>query len=116
MNNISEITSVNARNPRLNSASSIGCLEMSEENVVYIGRKPVMNYCLAVITSLRNHNQVTLKARGRAVSTAVDVAEVTRTRFMKDLSVEKIEIGTEELESFEGKMRNVSTMTIILKK
>ena len=115
MNNISEITSVNARNPRLNSASSIGCLEMSEENVVYIGRKPVMNYCLAVITSLRNHNQVTLKARGRAVSTAVDVAEVTRNRFMKDLSVEKIEIGTEELES-EGRMRNVSTMMIILKK
>ena len=115
MNNISEITSVNARNPRLNSASSIGCLEMSEENVVYIGRKPVMNYCLAVITSLRNHNQVTLKARGRAVSTAVDVAEVTRNRFMKNLSVEKIEIGTEELES-EGRMRNVSTMMIILKK
>jgi len=115
LNNISEITSVNARNPRLNSASSIGCLEMSEENVVYIGRKPVMNYCLAVITSLRNHNQVTLKARGRAVSTAVDVAEVTRNRFMKNLSVEKIEIGTEELES-EGRMRNVSTMMIILKK
>ena len=116
MNNIREITSVDVRNPRLNSASSIGCLEMSEENVVYIGRKPVMNYCLAVITSLRNHNQVTLKARGRAVSTAVDVAEVTRNRFMKDLSVEKIEIGTEELESVEGQTRNVSTMMIILKK
>ena len=56
-----------------------------------------------------------MKARGRAISTAVDVAEVTRTRFMENLTVENIEIGTEELEFLEGRMRNVSTMTIVLK-
>ena len=89
---------------------------MSEENVVYIGRKPVMNYCLAVLTSLQGQGRVALKARGRAISTAVDVAEVTRNQFMKDLTIEKIEIGTEEIESIEGQMRNVSTMTIVLKK
>jgi len=89
---------------------------MSVENVVYIGSKPVMNYCLAVLTSLQDKESVTLKARGRAISTAVDVAEVTRTRFMENLTVENIEIGTEELESLEGRMRNVSTMTIVLKK
>jgi len=90
---------------------------MSEENVVYIGSKPVMNYCLAVLTSLQSKgSSVALKARGRAISTAVDVAEVTRTRFMKDLSVEKIEIGTEEMKSMEGQTRNVSTITIVLKK
>ena len=89
---------------------------MSEENVVYIGRKPVMNYCLAVLTSLRNNSRVALKARGRAISTAVDVAEVSRNRFMKDLTIEKIEIRTEEIESVEGGKRNVSTMTIVLKK
>lgn len=90
---------------------------MSEENVVYIGRKPVMNYCLAVISSLQGEgSRVALKARGRAISTAVDVVEVTRNRFMEDLTVEKIEIGTEELESIEGQKRNVSTMTIVLKK
>jgi len=89
---------------------------MSEENVVYIGRKPVMNYCLAVLTSLQGKgSRVALKARGRAISTAVDVAEVTKNRFMRDLSVEKIEIGTEELESAEGGTRNVSTITIVLK-
>ena len=76
-----------------------------------------MNYCLAVITSLQGDNsRVALKARGRAISTAVDVAEVARNQFMKDLTVEKIEIGTEELESVEGQTRNVSTMTIVLKK
>ena len=89
---------------------------MSVENVVYIGSKPVMNYCLAVLTSLQDKESVMLKARGRAISTAVDVAEVTRTRFMENLTVENIEIGTEELESLEGRMRNVSTMTIVLKK
>jgi DNA-binding protein len=90
---------------------------MSKENVVYIGRKPVMNYCLAVMNSLeRGGNIVALKARGRAISTAVDVAEVMRNQFIKDLTVEKIEIGTEALESLEGGTRNVSTMTIFLKK
>ncbi|MCW3991814.1 MAG: DNA-binding protein Alba [Candidatus Bathyarchaeota archaeon] len=89
---------------------------MSDENVVYIGRKPVMNYCLAVLTSLQDNSRVALKARGRAISTAVDVAEVTRQRFMQGLTVDSIEIGTEQLESMEGQMRNVSTITIHLKK
>jgi len=75
-----------------------------------------MNYCLAVSTALQyKGGTVELKTRGRAISTAVDMAEVTRNRFMEDLTVEKILIGSEELES-EGRTRNVSTMTIFLKK
>ncbi|MCJ7573017.1 DNA-binding protein Alba [Candidatus Bathyarchaeota archaeon] len=90
---------------------------MSVENVVYIGSKPIMNYCIAVITSLHEKGgSVAVKARGRAISTAVDVVEVTRSRFLKDLTVEDIEIGTEELEATDGRMRNVSTITIVLKK
>ena len=90
---------------------------MSVENGVYIGSKPVMNYCLAVLTSLKDEgSSVALKARGRAISTAVDVAEVTKNRFMQNLTIENVEIGTEELESNEGRMRNVSTITIVLKK
>ena len=90
---------------------------MSVENVVYIGSKPIMNYCMAVITSLHEKGgSVAVKARGRAISTAVDVVEVTRSRFLKDLTVEDIEIGTEELASTDGRMRNVSTITIVLKK
>ncbi len=88
-----------------------------KNNVVYIGSKPVMNYCLAVLSCLQNNNNtVELKARGRAISSAVDVAEVTRNRFMENLNVENIEIGTEELEGHEGQKRNVSTITIVLKK
>jgi len=50
---------------------------MSEENVVYIGNKPVMNYVLAVVTQMNSGvPEVMLKARGRAISRAVDVAEI----------------------------------------
>ena len=90
---------------------------MSEEqNVVYIGRKPVMSYVLAIITyfNMPNAKEVVLKARGRAITTAVDVAEITRRRFMEKLKVGKIEIGTEELAEEGGRTRAVSTMEITL--
>jgi len=84
---------------------------------VYIGRKPAMNYVLAVITSFNSSdtNEVTLKARGQAISTAVDVAEIVNNRFMKELTVGEITIGTEEIQGEYG-TRNVSTMEIPLKR
>jgi DNA-binding protein len=99
-------------------------LEMSklskEPNVIYVGRKPPMNYVLGIITSFTGSNatEVTLKARGRAINTAVDAAEIARNRFMKDLSVEKITIGTEEMPPREGENRKrmISTMEITLKR
>jgi DNA-binding protein len=87
-----------------------------DPNIVYIGRKPVMSYVLAVITSFNSSDtkEVTVKARGRSMTTAVDVAEVVKRRFMKDLKANKITIGTEELQQEEGGTRNVSTMEIML--
>ncbi|MDH5462434.1 MAG: DNA-binding protein Alba [Candidatus Bathyarchaeota archaeon] len=87
-----------------------------ESNVVYIGRKPPMSYVMAIITSFTGSNteELTLKARGQAITTAVDAAEITRRRFMKDLNIGKITIGTEELQQEEGGTRNVSTMEITL--
>ena len=88
--------------------------------IVFIGRKPAMSYVLAVITSLSasNAKDITLKARGQAITTAVDVAEITRNRFIKDLNVSKISIGTEEMPPREGenRARMVSTMEITLTK
>jgi len=91
---------------------------MSEENVVYIGKKPVMAYVLAVIThfNMPDAKDVVLKARGMSITTAVDVAEITRRRFMTTLSVDKIEIGTEELTGEEGRPRAVSFIEITLKR
>ncbi|TEU04696.1 DNA-binding protein Alba [Candidatus Bathyarchaeota archaeon] len=88
------------------------------ENVVYIGRKPPMSYVLALMTSFSNSNikEVTLKARGRSITTAVDVAEIAKRRFVKDSKVSKITIGTEELTQEEGGTRNVSTIEIVIVK
>lgn len=88
--------------------------------IVFIGRKPAMSYVMAIITSLSasNAKKITLKARGQAITTAVDVAEITRSRFIKDLKVSKIAIGTEEMPPREGENRTrmVSTMEITLTK
>jgi len=90
------------------------------ENIMFIGRKPAMSYVLATITSLSapKAKEITLKARGRAISTAVDTAEITRRRFIKDLKISKIAIGTEEMPAREGENRTrmVSTMEITLKR
>ncbi len=89
-------------------------------NVVFIGSKPPMNYVLAVITAFSSGTakEITLKARGQAITTAVDVAEITRSRFLKDLTVNKISIGTEEMPPREGENRSrmVSIMEITLGK
>lgn len=86
-------------------------------NVVFVGRNPPMSYVLAVMTGFSGSKtgDVILKARGRAITTAVDVAEITRRRFMKGLSVETIIIGTEELPRDGGGTRAVSTIEITLK-
>jgi len=87
-------------------------------DVIYIGRKPVMSYVLAVITSFSGSDakEITLKARGQAITTAVDVAEITKRRFLKELKIGKISIGTEEMppREAEGRPRMVSTMEITL--
>ena len=88
-----------------------------ETNVVYIGRKPLMNYVLAVMTSFNasNADKVVLKARGRSISAAVDVAEISRRRFLDDVTVDKIDIGTEEITiQEENRTKNVSTVEITL--
>jgi len=96
-------------------------MEMSEKSgIVFIGSKTPMEYVLAVITRLSagDAKEVVLKARGQAITTAVDVAEITRSRFLKDLKVSKIAIGTEEMPAREGENRTrmVSTIEITLTK
>lgn len=87
-----------------------------EPNTVFIGRKPPMNYVLAVITSFNSGEtkEVTLKARGRAITTAVDVAEIVKRRFIKDVQLNKILTGTEEIATEEGGKRTVSTIEITM--
>ena len=86
-----------------------------EQNTLFLGNKPPMSYVMASIFQLnQGTNQLIFKARGRAISRAVDVVEITRRRFMKDkLAVKDIKIGTETVGEGEN-MRNVSTIEIIV--
>jgi DNA-binding protein len=89
-----------------------------EGNVVLIGRKPVMNYVVACLTFFNTgEKQVTVKARGRAISRAVDTVELLRRAFVKDLALQGICIGTEEVQRVEeNRKTNVSTIEISLTK
>ena len=87
------------------------------ESVVLIGRKPVMNYVIACLTFFNSgEKEVTVKARGRAISTAVDTIELLRRAFVKDLGIKNIKIGTEEMLREDGQKSNVSTIEITVGK
>ncbi|MBI2005440.1 MAG: DNA-binding protein Alba [Candidatus Aenigmarchaeota archaeon] len=91
--------------------------EKLPENVVFVGMKPPMAYVLGVVTQLSNgQKQVFLKARGRSISKAVDVAEIVRRKFVQDAKVSSIDIGTEERALESGQKINVSTISIAITK
>jgi len=93
---------------------------VEKSGIVFVGNKTPMDYVLAVMTRLSasDAKEVVLKARGQAITTAVDVAEITRNRFLKDLKIGRIAIGTEEMPAREGenRARLVSTIEITLTK
>jgi DNA-binding protein len=89
------------------------------DNVVLIGKKPFMNYVTAVVLQLKSENvdKVSIKARGKYICKAVDVAEMVRKRFLKDeVDVESINIDSEEKENNQGKRVRISVIEIVLKK
>jgi DNA-binding protein len=90
----------------------------TDENVIYVGHKPPMSYVLAVVTQFNtsSSDEVILKARGRAISTAVDTAEIARNRFIKDAKVKDKKNSTESITNEEGRASNVSSIEIILTK
>lgn len=89
----------------------------TKDNIVLIGRKPVMNYVVACMTFFNSGaKKIVVKARGRAISRAVDTVELLRRAFMKDLQLHGIALGTEEVTRSEGQRSNVSTIEITVTK
>lgn len=88
---------------------------MAEENTIYIGKKATMNYVLAVVSQLNSGcDSICIKARGRAISRAVDVAEIVRNRFVRGLNYNNVKIATESLPGHDGANANVSSIEIYL--
>jgi DNA-binding protein len=93
--------------------------KVAENNAVLIGKKPVMNYVLACLSLFHGGaNEISVKARGRTITRAVDVVEVTRNRFMPNLQIKGIRIDTEQFATNEegAAPSNVSTIEITLTK
>ena len=92
---------------------------MTDDNSVFIGEKPFMNYVTGVVMQFTTKNapEVIVKARGKFISRAVDVAEVARKRFLEGkIDVKDIKIDSEEFQNKEGKQVRVSTIEVTLKK
>ncbi|AGT35146.1 DNA-binding protein [Thermofilum adornatum] len=87
------------------------------EGSVLVGNKSVMNYVLAAVIQFnQGAKKVLIKARGRAISRAVDVAEIVRSRFLKgEVDVSSIKIGSETVGEGDKK-RTISTIEILLEK
>jgi DNA-binding protein len=91
--------------------------EKMKEKAVFVGQRPVMNYVVACLTIFNaGEKEVVVKARGRAISRSVDAVELLRRAFVKDLKIEGIEIGTEEITEPQGRKINVSTIEITISK
>lgn len=89
---------------------------MAENNIIYVGNKPVMNYILAVVESFNSGaKEVIIKARGNAIPRAVDTVEIMKNRFMTGIKVDNINIGTERIKS-ENRESNVSFIEIVVSK
>ncbi|BFI73070.1 DNA/RNA-binding protein Alba [Nanoarchaeota archaeon] len=93
---------------------------MAEQSVIYIGNKPFMNYVTAVVMQFTSQEakEVVIKARGRFISRAVDVAEVVRKKFLAgQVDISSIKIDSEERQVDQsGKKRRVSTIEIVISK
>lgn len=94
---------------------------MSDEkdNIVFVGTKPFMNYVTGLVMQFttKGADEVFLKARGKFISKAVDIVEVTTRRFMKDqIRISDIKLNSEEFTNKEGKLVRVSTIEITLKR
>lgn len=87
------------------------------ENIVKVGKKPTMNYVVACVTILNSGaKELTVRARGQAISKAVDTVETLRRAFVKDIKIESVKIGSEEITFPDGTKSNTSVIEILIKK
>jgi len=87
-----------------------------QENLVRVGKKPVMNYVVACVTLFNSGaDEIILRARGQSINNAVDIVERLK-KFQKNLSVRNISIGSEDVTRPDGTRASISTIEIAVKK
>jgi len=87
---------------------------MPEDNVIFVGKKPVMNYVGSVVAQAKeNKKEIILKARGKAITTAVDVAQIALRKFTPEYEIGTIKIGTDEREITEKRVKEGNTTKVV---
>jgi DNA-binding protein len=82
-------------------------------NEIFVGKKPLMTYVTATLVQLANEPNVTIKARGKSITRAVDVSQIIVKRMdTLGYKIANVKIGSEQMQSLDGKTRNVSTIEI----
>jgi len=90
---------------------------MEQANLVRVGKKPIMNYVVACVTLLNSGaEEIMVRARGQAITKAVETVLMLRNSFLKDLEIEDIKIGSEEVTRLDGTRGSISTIEITLGK
>ena len=92
-------------------------MSTEQRDTVYIGKKPIMAYVTSTLILLANLPKVSIKARGMSIGRAVDVSQIiSRKTENAGYEIGEISIGSEALESEDGRTRNVSTIEIVVKR
>ena len=117
-NNATETTEANNATVTTETTQTTKQPETSgPRDIIYIGKKPLMAYVTSTLIQLSNIPCVTIKARGMSIGRAVDVSQIiSRKTENAGYSIGNIKLGSEALESQDGRMRNVSTIDIEVKR
>jgi archaea-specific DNA-binding protein len=89
--------------------------EIKANNEIFIGKKPLMTYVTATLVQLANEPIVIIKARGKSITRAVDVAQIIVKRMdTLGYKIGPVKIDSELVQSQDGKTRNVSTIEVYI--
>ena len=103
--------------PELSSETSDSPQIIEDRDTIFVGTKPIMNYVSATLTQLSTRHTVTIKARGKRITQAVDISQMIVKRMdLVGYVISDVRISSSSLTSQDGKQRNVSTMEIDLSK
>ncbi len=90
-------------------------MSMAEQNLVRVGRKPIMNYVTACVTLFNSGNdEVMVRARGRTIEKAIDIVQMLKRGFLKNVAILSIDVGSENVRRIDGTRGNISIIEITL--
>lgn len=91
--------------------------ENEDDNVIFIGNKPPMNYVIAVLTEFKKSSEVIIKARGRSIGKAVETAEIVRKKFLETAVIYDVTLGLENIiDNKTNKPMDIPSIEITLRK